>query len=119
MEERPLDPEQAEKQGYDPDEDANPWPVFYSDYHMQLVIGCIHVVDAITLASDACNSGKVFVVWFDECGRAIHYSREVLDDASNIAGLSNCMLNKYGCWVNAKLGQFYQWGQPLGAPYSA
>ncbi|KAL2817008.1 hypothetical protein BDW59DRAFT_175633 [Aspergillus cavernicola] len=112
-----LDPELAEEEGYDPVEDAKPWPMFHSDYHMQLVIGRIHVVDATTLASEGRNAGKVLVVWFDECGRAIRYSREALEDASDIAGLSNYMLNEYGCWVNAKIGQPYQWGQPLGPPY--
>ncbi|KAL4745603.1 hypothetical protein BDW72DRAFT_211157 [Aspergillus terricola var. indicus] len=105
IEDHGLDPEKARESGYDPDEDANPWPISYSNYHMLLAMGRIHVVDATTLASEGRDAGKVLIVWFDECGRTIRYVREVLDEA-------------HGCWVTAKIGTSYQWGQPQGPPYS-
>lgn len=112
-----FDPQVAKESGYNPVEDENPWVNFYSDYHMQLVAGRIHIVDAITLASGP-DIGTVLVVWFDQCGRAIRYSREELEDASDIANVSNIMLNEFGCWANAQIGQSYEWGAPLGPPYA-
>jgi hypothetical protein len=56
-------------------------------------------------------------VWFDECGRAIRYAREPLDETADIAALSNYMMNEYGCWINAKIGRVYRWGELLGPPY--
>lgn len=52
----------AEESGYDPEEDQNPWPGFYSDYHMHLVRERIHIVDETTLASVGLDAGKVLVV---------------------------------------------------------
>jgi hypothetical protein len=101
----------AEDGGYDSVEDENPWTLFYSDYHMQLVINRIHIVDKTTLASGGPDAGKVLVVFVDECGRAIRYSRRELKDAADIAYLSNFMLKEYGCC------QSYKWGAPLGPPY--
>ncbi|KAJ5797044.1 uncharacterized protein N7518_005584 [Penicillium psychrosexuale] len=95
----------------------NPWTLFYSDYHIQLVINRIHIVDKIALASEGPDAGKVLVVFVDECGRAIRYSRLELKDAADIAYLSNFMLKEYGCWANAQIGQSYEWGAPLGPPY--
>ncbi|KAJ6118739.1 hypothetical protein N7471_013359 [Penicillium samsonianum] len=112
-----LDPQAADESGYDPEEDENPWPEFYSDYHMRLVAGRIHIVDATTLASEGSDAGTVLVLWFDQCGRAIRYSRESLEDALDIANVSDAMLNEYSCWANAQIGQSYEWGAPLGPPY--
>ncbi|CAI7583092.1 unnamed protein product [Penicillium bialowiezense] len=79
-----------------------------------LVAGRIHVVDATTLASEGSDAGTVLVLWFDQCGRAIRYSREPLEDASDIANVSDAMVNEYSCWANAHIGQSYEWGAPLG-----
>lgn len=56
-----------------------------------------HIVDAITLASEGFDAGTVLALWFDQCGRAIRYSREPLEDASDIANVSDAMLNEYSC----------------------
>lgn len=64
----------------------------------------------------ASTQGK-FLWWVDECGRAIRYSRLELEDASDIANVSNPMLNKHSCWANAQIGQSYEWGAPLGPPH--
>jgi hypothetical protein len=112
-----FDRQVAEESGYDPVEDENPWTLFYSDYHMQLVINRIHIVDKTTLASEGPDAGKVLVVFVDQCGRAIRYSRLELKGAAEIAYLSNFMLKEYGCWANAQIGQSYEWRAPLGPPY--
>lgn len=57
-----FDAQGAEESGYDPEKDANPWPGFYSDYHMSLVIQRIHVVDATTLASEGSTIRTVLVI---------------------------------------------------------
>lgn len=111
------DPELAEQDGYDPDEDGLPWPVFYSPYHMALVMKRIHILDTKTLTSEGRNAGKVLVIWYDERGRTVRSSREALNSASDIAVLDNCILEEYECWMNAKIGKDYQWGAPLGPPY--
>ncbi|KAL2811854.1 hypothetical protein BJX63DRAFT_443826 [Aspergillus granulosus] len=95
IEDHGLDPEKARESGYDQDEDANPWPIFYSKLPRE-----------------------VLIVWFDECGRTIRYVREALDEAVEMASLPNYMLNEHDCWVNAKIGKSYRWGQPQGPPYS-
>ncbi|KAJ5202815.1 hypothetical protein N7449_004894 [Penicillium cf. viridicatum] len=112
-----FDAQVAEESDYDPEEDANPWPGFYSDYYMHLVIQRIHVVDATTLASECPNAGKVLVVWVDECGRVTRYSRLELDDSLDNANVSNPILNGFSCWANAQIGHSYEWDGPLGPPY--
>ncbi|KAI3112635.1 transcriptional regulator family: Fungal Specific TF [Penicillium roqueforti] len=67
-----------------------------------------HIVDAITLASEGFDAGTVLALWFDQCGRAIRYSREPLEDASDIANVSDAMLNEYSCWTNAQIGQAHE-----------
>ncbi|CDM36007.1 hypothetical protein DTO013E5_5502 [Penicillium roqueforti] len=94
----------------------NPWPLFYPDYHIQLIINRIHIVDKTALASEGPDTGKVLVVFVDKGGRAIHYSRLELKDAADIAYLLNFMLQEHGCWVNAQIGQSYEWGAPLRPP---
>ncbi|KAJ5157016.1 uncharacterized protein N7482_008116 [Penicillium canariense] len=107
----------AEESGYDPAEDENPWTSFYSDYHMQLVMNRIHIVDKTTLASKGRDAGKVPVVFVDECGRPIRYSRLELEEAADIVNLENFMLIEHGSWANAQVGESYEWGAPLGPPY--
>lgn len=112
-----MDAQIAEESGYDPEEDLNPWPSFYAQYHMRLVMGRLHILDATTFAREGRDAGTVLVVWFDECGRAIRYSRMGLNAASDIANLSDCMLDDYSCWAHAQIGESYEWGAPLGPPY--
>ena len=98
-------------------EDEHPWICFYSEYLWRLIAGRIHIGDAITLASEGRDAGKVLVMWFDQGGRAIRYAREELDEAGSIAGCFNYILKDHGCWDNAEIGEFYEWGAPLGPPY--
>ncbi|CAG8429201.1 unnamed protein product [Penicillium salamii] len=117
IEDESEDAQHAEESGYDPVEDGLPWICFYSEYLWRLVAGRIHIVDAITLASDGRDAGKVLVMWFDQCGRAIRYSREELDEAGSIAGCFDYILRDRRCWQNAEIGGSYEWGAPLGPPY--
>ena len=64
---------------------------------MRLGIGRIHVVDATTFTSDGPDAGTVLIVWVDQGGRAIRYSRVELEDALDIANVSNSMLNEFPC----------------------
>ncbi|KAI2700440.1 hypothetical protein CBS147332_8051 [Penicillium roqueforti] len=95
----------------------NPWTLFYPDYHIQLIINRIHIVDKTALASEDPDTGKVLVLFVDKCGRAIRYSRLELKDAADIAYLSNFIPKEHGYWVNAQIGQSYEWGAPLRPPY--
>ncbi|KAL4958972.1 uncharacterized protein BDV14DRAFT_185652 [Aspergillus stella-maris] len=117
-----LDPERAKEEGYDPDEDTCPWPTFYNNYHLYLVIRRLNVVDEVTLSpvlkrEGRKDAGKVKVVWFDECGRTVRYSRESVLQAAECVNLSNGEMDDYGCWVNARIGREYLWGESLGPPY--
>jgi hypothetical protein len=56
------------------------------------------------------------VLWFDQCGRAICYPHELLEDASDIVNVSDAMLNEHSCWANAQIGQSYGWDAPLVPP---
>ncbi|KAL4734184.1 hypothetical protein BDV11DRAFT_175013 [Aspergillus similis] len=85
IEDHGLDPERAKESGCGPEEDANPWPIFHSNYHMLLAMSRIQVVDATTLASEGRHAGKVLIFWFDECGRTIRYVREALGEAVEMA----------------------------------
>jgi predicted metal-binding protein len=64
---------------------------------MGLAIGRINVIHARTLASEGRNAGNVLIVWSYECGRAIRYFREKLENASDIVYLANCMLPEHSC----------------------
>ncbi|KAJ5935965.1 hypothetical protein N7454_005263 [Penicillium verhagenii] len=98
-------------------EDEDPWISFYSEYMFRLAQGRFHVVDRKTLSSKGRNAGKVIVVWFDDCGRTIRYFREKAIDAAENASLDPCYLKDYPCWEYAEIGEFYDWGTPLGPPY--
>jgi hypothetical protein len=111
------DAEQAEMDGYDPEEDALPWPLFYDEYHMALIMGRIYIIDAKTFAEEGRNAGKVLAVWFDECGRVIRSYRQTVEDAASYVNLDDCYLTEHGCWANARIGKDYEWGGPLGPPY--
>ncbi|CAG7939343.1 unnamed protein product [Penicillium salamii] len=117
IEDESEDAQHAEESGYDPVEDGLPWICFYSEYLWRLVAGRIHIVDAITLASDGRDAGKVLVMWFDHCGRAIRYYREELDEAGSIAKCFNYILRDLRYWQNAEIGGSYEWGALLGPPY--
>ncbi|KAJ6035817.1 hypothetical protein N7540_000096 [Penicillium herquei] len=117
IESESCDAQHAEENGYDPVEDELPWTCFYSEYLWRLIAGRIHVIDKKTLAKKGRNAGKVLVIWFDHCGRAIRYSRQELDAAGSIAGGMDYYLKDHGCWTNADIGESYEWGAPLGPPY--
>ncbi|CAG8927359.1 unnamed protein product [Penicillium salamii] len=117
IEDESEDAQHAEESGYDPVEDGLPWICFYSEYLWRLVAGRIHIVDATTLASDGRDAGKVLVMWFDHCGRAVRYYREELEEAGNIAKCFDYILRDLRCWQNAEIGGSYEWGAPLGPPY--
>ncbi|RHZ65986.1 uncharacterized protein CDV56_109164 [Aspergillus thermomutatus] len=117
MEWEAEDPAQAEEEGYDPEEDGLPWPMFYAEYHRALVIGRIHIVDKKTLASEGRDAGKVLIVFYDECGRVVRSARADEWYAADITYLDNCYLDEHGCWVNGRIGKDYDWGGPLGPPY--
>lgn len=112
-----TDPQRAKEDDYDPVEDENPWICFYSEYLFRLTAGRIHIVDEKTLASKGPDAGTVLVMWYDECGRAIRYYREKSMHAAEIANLAPCYLKDYACWDNAEIGEYYEWGAPLGPPY--
>jgi hypothetical protein len=118
IEDEALDPKHAEENGYDPEGDLNPWPIFYSEYHVALAAGRIYVVDAKAVASEGHDAGKVLVIWYDECGRTIRYYRERVRDAIERANLDDCYLKDYSCWVHAQIGKAYECGGPLGPPYA-
>ncbi|KAJ5191798.1 uncharacterized protein N7498_010783 [Penicillium cinerascens] len=118
IESESIDPQRDEENGYDPKEDENPWICFYSEYLFRLAAGRIHIVDEKTLASEGPDAGTVLVMWYDECGRAIRYYREKAMHAVEIANLETCYLKDYACWNNAEIGECYEWGEPLGPPYS-
>lgn len=84
---------------------------------MRLFAGRVHIVDAITLVLGGSNAAIVLVMWFDQCGRAIRHSRQPLEDALEIAIVSDAMLKENSCWANVHIGQSYEWGAPLGPPY--
>jgi hypothetical protein len=111
------DAELAEEDGYDPDEDGLPWPCFYGQYHMALIMGRIYIIDAKTLASEGRNAGKVLAVWYDQCGRVIRSYRQTVDGAADYHYLDDCYLTEHACWANATIGKEYQWGASLGPPY--
>ncbi|KAJ5133602.1 hypothetical protein N7526_004967 [Penicillium atrosanguineum] len=113
-----TDPQRAEEEGYDLEEDENPWICFYSDYLFQLVIGYIYVVDKRTLASEGPDAGTVLIVWYDECGRAIRSYREKSMKAAEIANLGPSYLQDRAVWTQGEIGESYQWGAPLGPPYN-
>ncbi|KAJ6024685.1 hypothetical protein N7540_005482 [Penicillium herquei] len=112
-----MDPQIAEESGYDPAEDLNPWPCFYSEYHFHLVVRYMHVVDERTLASEGPDAGTVLVIWFDECGRAIRYYRQEAKEAAQLTGLEPSQLKDLPPWDYAEIGESYQWGAPFGPPY--
>ncbi|KAK9851429.1 hypothetical protein MYU51_009725 [Penicillium brevicompactum] len=111
-----LGPQAAEQSGYDK-EDKNPWSEFYSDYHMRLVAGRVHIVDATTPVPGGSDAGIVLVMWFDQCGRAIRRSRQPLEDILEIANVSDATLKENSCWANVHIGQSYEWRAPLGPTY--
>ncbi|KAJ5949229.1 hypothetical protein N7454_000813 [Penicillium verhagenii] len=112
-----TDAQNAEKEGYDPVENLNPWPCFYSEYHFYLVVRYMYVVDERTLASEGPDAGTVLVIWFDECGRAIRYYREEAKEAAELTGLSPSELKDLPSWDHAEIGESYQWGARFGPPY--
>lgn len=102
---------------YDFHDRESPWPFHYRYYHLELVIGRIRVIDATTLATEGHHSGKILVVWFDECERAIRYSREELENESDLANQANHRGHETLSWNSSHLGKSYRFGQPLGPPY--
>ena len=87
-------------------------------YHKVIVAQRIHIVDEITLSSEGPHAGKVLVVFFDECGRVVRFSREDADYAVDMTALSNCYLDDHPCWSYGQIGEDYQRGGKLGPPYS-
>ncbi|KAL4793376.1 hypothetical protein BDV19DRAFT_229350 [Aspergillus venezuelensis] len=63
------------------------------------------------------DAGKVMVVWFDECGRIVRYSRESVLEVAECVNLSKGKMDDYGCWVNGRIGREYLWEESLGPPY--
>ncbi|PYI04709.1 hypothetical protein BO78DRAFT_388405 [Aspergillus sclerotiicarbonarius CBS 121057] len=93
------DAENAAADGYGSEEDGLPWPVFHAGYDQACVVGRIHIIDSQTLASEGKDAGNVLVVFFDECGWAVRFSREELGHVADITRVDNCMLDEHGCWV--------------------
>ena len=79
---------------------------------MRLVAGRVHIVDATTLVLGGSDVGIVLVMWFDQCGRAIRHSRQPLEDALEIANVSDAMLKENSCWANVHIGQFLNGVRP-------
>ncbi|KAJ5928250.1 hypothetical protein N7466_007206 [Penicillium verhagenii] len=112
------DAQRAEEDGYDPVEDENPWICFFAQYLFRLVRGRIYIVDETSFATEGPDAGTVLVVWYDECGREIRYYREEAMQAAEMANVDLCYINEHACWTNAEIGESYEWGAPLGPPYS-
>lgn len=89
----------------------------YLYYYWALVVGRIHIVDKTTLASEGRNAGKVRIVWYDVCGRVVRSYRADLDEAADITGVDNPILDEHPCWVHGTVGKEFKWGAPLGPPY--
>ncbi|KAJ5701331.1 hypothetical protein N7488_008879 [Penicillium malachiteum] len=113
-----MDAEDAEEEGYDSEGDIDPWICFYSEYLFRLAVRRMHVVDKRTLASKGPDAGTVLVIWFDECGRVIRYYREEAREAVRVTDLDPCYAKDHPCWEYVEIGESYQWGAPLGPPYS-
>lgn len=110
--------EMAEANDYDPDEDATPWPRLYECYQWAVTFGFLFTIDEKALSPSSQHSGKVRVLWFDECGRVVRYNRQNAWDASNtIVGYKCCFVREHGVWMNARVGKDYDWGALLGPPY--
>lgn len=88
-------------------------------YHSVVVIGRIHIVDEVTLSAEGPHAGKVLVVFYDECGRVVRFSREDADYAVDMTALSNCYLDDHPCWSYGQIGEEYQRGAVLGPPYAS
>lgn len=88
----------------------------YIAYYWAVVNGRIHVVDKTTLASEGRNAGKVRIVWYDDCGRVVRSYRAEVDEAADITGVDNPILDENPCWLNGKVGKEYKWGAALGPP---
>lgn len=59
----------------------------YELYYWAVVVGRIHIVDRIALASEGRNAGKVRIVFYDACGRVVRSYRETVDETLNITAV--------------------------------
>lgn len=87
-------------------------------YHQAISLNRIHIVYAITLASEGSDAGKVLIVFFDEFGRTVRYAREEPSESVEMTALTNAYLDDHACWAYANIGELYRRGQPLGPPYN-
>lgn len=94
---------------------AVPFTHHYADYHMALTIGCIHIFDAEAFASEH-HALRPLVVWYDECGRIVRFSRETFNFLMEPAPCPGLDLADDDSWIFAKIGEFYRCGAPLGPP---
>ncbi|GIK01976.1 hypothetical protein Aspvir_006019 [Aspergillus viridinutans] len=86
-------------------------------YHWALAVGRIHIVDRKMLATEGWKAGKVRIVFYDEFGRVVRSYRAEVDEAADITGVYDYILNEHPCWVHGKIGKDYMVGAPLGPPY--
>jgi hypothetical protein len=88
-------------------------------YHWVLALGILCIADEKTLSSEGPDAGKVIVVWYDECGRVVRWvrktGRQVFDTMGSIKDGS---VQASSPWIDAKVGEDYQWDAPWGPPYS-
>ncbi|MCJ1432898.1 hypothetical protein MMC27_002256 [Xylographa pallens] len=104
---------ELEEQGYTKSEDGLHWSEMFQGVHYASVVGEIWIAD-----EEAINSGRLLMVWFDDCGRVIRWVRMPAEEIDGILGrIFEGSDNEHGAWELAEVGPDYDWDGICGPPY--
>ena len=87
----------------------------YTDMQSRCVTNFFFVEDEESL-----HTGKVLIVWLDECGRTIRQCRILPADASDVVGIqySPGLFECLPQWLDGEVGAAYLTGGICGPPYA-
>ncbi len=115
------DPEDEELGGWSRD-DLSLGELF-NHYHLASRVGVIYVLDEGALGEDGDGSGVPYddrglhVVWYDAHGKTVRWRQRTAIDLSQEMALANtASIDDHPLWTEAKIGENYDWGGPLGPP---
>ena len=112
------DKEMIESEGGEWPRDAAYIGDMYNQYHIAATCRLMYVLDEATLAGDKrVEERKLLAVWHDPDGRIVRSCRMSPDEVyTQTATLETVVRDDKSTWMDAEIGDDYNWGGILGPP---
>ena len=94
----------------------------YNYYHIVAKLRLMYVLDETTLAGDnkAAEARQLLAIWHDPDGRIVRSCRMSADDVyKHTAVLNSGSIDDFPTWMDAEVGDDYNWDGILGPPLKA